>query len=114
MRSASARLGRIVVEGAALDHRRLHHRHRGHHRPVADRRNARPQAPRCGYTFLDKVAGHRGAHCGEINGYAIVLGLGTFLITKYLLKVSVFIPAPLIALGVDVGSSRRRMGRTRA
>src|SRR5687767_12109161 len=37
---------------------------------------------------------------GQVNGYAIALAVGTFLITKYLLKVSVFIPAPLIALGV--------------
>jgi SulP family sulfate permease len=40
------------------------------------------------------------AHTAEINPYAIVLGLVTFLLTKYLLKVSVFIPAPLIALAV--------------
>jgi len=40
------------------------------------------------------------AHASEVNLYAIVLGLMTFLLTKYLLKVSVFIPAPLIALAV--------------
>jgi SulP family sulfate permease len=37
---------------------------------------------------------------GRLNVYAILIGLATFLITKYILKVSVFIPAPLIALGV--------------
>lgn len=36
---------------------------------------------------------------GAINGYAVVIGLLTFLITRYLLKVSIFIPAPLLALG---------------
>ncbi len=40
------------------------------------------------------------AHSAEISMYPIVLGIITFLLTKYLLKVSVFIPAPLIALGV--------------
>ena len=49
--------------------------------------------------FLEKVQ-TIAAHTAEINVYAIVLGLVTFLLTKYLLKVSVFIPAPLIALGV--------------
>ena len=40
------------------------------------------------------------SNLGNINVYAVVLGLVTFLITKYLLKVSPFIPAPLMALGV--------------
>jgi SulP family sulfate permease len=40
------------------------------------------------------------AHIGEVNVYAIILGLVTFLLTKYILKISVFIPAPLLALGV--------------
>lgn len=52
-----------------------------------------------GYDFVGKVQGI-GANLGEISGFAIALGLGTFLITKYLLKLSSFIPAPLIALGV--------------
>ncbi len=41
-----------------------------------------------------------GAHLTEINVYAILLGLMTFLLTKYILKISVFIPAPLVALAV--------------
>jgi MFS superfamily sulfate permease-like transporter len=53
-----------------------------------------------GYGFLDKVTGIA-ANIGSINWYAIALGLITFLITKYLLKVSPFIPAPLIALAVS-------------
>jgi MFS superfamily sulfate permease-like transporter len=48
--------------------------------------------------FLDKV-GTIAAHVSEINIYAVILGLLTFIVTKYLLKVSPFIPAPLIALG---------------
>ena len=40
--------------------------------------------------------------------YAIMLGVLTFLLTKYILKISVFIPAPLLALGVCRRSRRRR------
>jgi MFS superfamily sulfate permease-like transporter len=54
-----------------------------------------------GYGFLDKVTGIA-ANIGSINIYAVILGLATFLITKYLLKVSPFIPAPLIALGMGI------------
>src|SRR4051812_48019221 len=49
--------------------------------------------------FFEKVA-VIGENLGQINVYAILLGLATFLMVKYILKVSVFIPAPLIALGV--------------
>lgn len=52
-----------------------------------------------GYSFLDKVTGIA-ANIGSVNLFAVIIGLATFLITKYLLKVSPFIPAPLIALGV--------------
>jgi SulP family sulfate permease len=38
------------------------------------------------------------ANLDKINGYALVIGLMTFLVTRYLLRVSIFIPAPLIAL----------------
>ena len=37
---------------------------------------------------------------GQVNPYAMVIGFGTFLMTRYLLRVSIFIPAPLIALGL--------------
>jgi SulP family sulfate permease len=50
-----------------------------------------------GYAFLDKLK-VVAANLGQINPYAIVLGLATFAITKIVLKISVFIPAPLIAL----------------
>lgn len=51
-----------------------------------------------GYSFMAKLAGIT-EHLVTISIFAIVLGLGTFLITKYLLKVSPFVPAPLIAIG---------------
>jgi MFS superfamily sulfate permease-like transporter len=57
-----------------------------------------------GYGFLDKVTGII-ANIGGVNLYAVALGLLTFVITKYLLKVSPFIPAPLIALAVATGLS---------
>lgn len=37
---------------------------------------------------------------GEFNAYALAIALMTFLLIKGLLRVSIFIPAPLIALGV--------------
>jgi SulP family sulfate permease len=52
-----------------------------------------------GYKFADKVRDIAN-NINQFNWRALVLALGTFFITKYLLKVSVFIPAPLIALGV--------------
>jgi MFS superfamily sulfate permease-like transporter len=52
-----------------------------------------------GYKFFDKVRGIW-AQAGTINGYAVAIALITFAITKGLLKISIYIPAPLIALGV--------------
>ncbi len=52
-----------------------------------------------GYGFIEKVQGIA-AHAHEINLYAIAIALMTFVVTKYLLKLSKFIPAPLIALGL--------------
>jgi len=40
---------------------------------------------------------------GSINFYALIIGLMTFAVTKYLLKISIFIPAPLLALGAATG-----------
>jgi SulP family sulfate permease len=37
---------------------------------------------------------------GKINGWAITLGLLTFSITKILLRISIFIPAPALAIGL--------------
>ena len=42
-----------------------------------------------------------GTHIGEFNGSAFFLAMLTFVMTRYLLKVSVFIPAPLLALGLS-------------
>lgn len=39
------------------------------------------------------------AHATETNFYALTLGLLTFFLTRRLLKISTFIPAPLIAVG---------------
>jgi SulP family sulfate permease len=52
-----------------------------------------------GYGFFDKINGIM-ANLGEISLYAVALGLTTFVITKTLLKISPFIPAPLIGIGV--------------
>lgn len=42
---------------------------------------------------------------GQIQYAAVIIGLMTFLVTRYLLKVSIFIPAPLVALSLGVGLS---------
>lgn len=51
-----------------------------------------------GYSLSNKIQGIL-SNIGAVNIYAIILGLGTFLITKYALKISPLIPAPLIAIG---------------
>src|SRR5262245_31174863 len=45
------------------------------------------------------------AHLGEFKGDALLLALVTFLITQYLLKLSIYIPAPLIAIGSGIALS---------
>lgn len=52
-----------------------------------------------GYALSDKLS-VIAANFGQVSGYAIALGMLTFLLTKYLLKISVFIPAPLLAIAV--------------
>lgn len=42
-------------------------------------------------------------HLGEVNGWAVFLALLTFGLTKGLLRVSIFIPAPLIAIAASTG-----------
>jgi SulP family sulfate permease len=49
--------------------------------------------------FLEKLA-VISDNLSDVNIYAIILGLATFLLTKYILKISVFIPAPLMAIGI--------------
>jgi SulP family sulfate permease len=51
------------------------------------------------YGFVAKLKGIA-AHFNEVNYYAIAIAALTFFVTKYLLKISKFIPAPLIALGL--------------
>ena len=51
------------------------------------------------YPLLGKLEGIA-ANIGEFNVFALILAVGTFVITKYLLKISVFIPGPLIAMAV--------------
>jgi MFS superfamily sulfate permease-like transporter len=45
------------------------------------------------------------AHLGEFKGDALLIALITFLITNYLLKISIYIPAPLIAIAAGIGVS---------
>jgi sulfate permease, SulP family len=51
------------------------------------------------YGFFEKMRGIV-AHIGELNLYAVAIAGLTFFVTKYLLKLSKFIPAPLIAVGL--------------
>lgn len=53
------------------------------------------------YGFFDKFAVIE-AHLHEFNVWALVLALGTLFLTTMLLKVSVFMPSPLIALGLGL------------
>jgi SulP family sulfate permease len=52
-----------------------------------------------GSSFLEKIDGVTN-HIDQFNVWALVLALGTFFFTKKILKVTVFIPAPLIALAI--------------
>jgi len=39
------------------------------------------------------------SHLSLINGWTIILGVVTFVLAKYLLKISIYIPGPVIAMG---------------
>lgn len=52
-----------------------------------------------GYGFLSKMQG-LAQHLHEVNFYAILIAGLTFVVTKSLLKISKYLPAPLIALGL--------------
>ena len=56
--------------------------------------------PAGGENLLEKLSGIF-ANFGSLSGVALIIGLLTFVLTKGLLKVSIFIPAPLIAVGVS-------------
>lgn len=51
------------------------------------------------YPLLDKIPVIV-QNIGEFNIFAVLLAAGTFLITKYLLRISFYIPGPLIAIGL--------------
>jgi SulP family sulfate permease len=59
--------------------------------------------------LLEKL-GTIASHIGESNLYAIALALGTFAVTKLLLRISIFIPGPLLALGVATLASATLLG----
>lgn len=54
---------------------------------------------RLGTEFVEKIRGIA-EHAGEFNGYSVLVAVLTFLITRYMLKISIYIPAPLIAIGI--------------
>jgi MFS superfamily sulfate permease-like transporter len=56
------------------------------------------------YSLVGKLKGIA-QNIGEFNAYALLLAVGTFFITKYLLKISIYIPGPLIAIGVGYALS---------
>jgi MFS superfamily sulfate permease-like transporter len=51
---------------------------------------------------VDHIAGH----IGEFHAAALLLAIVTFLCTHAMLKVSKFLPAPLIAIGIGIALSR--------
>lgn len=50
-------------------------------------------------TFVDSIQGYWAALAG-FNPYAVGLALMTFLLCRYLMRISVFIPAPLLAIAL--------------
>ncbi len=50
--------------------------------------------------LIQKLSG-LAEHFDEFNGYALILALLTFALIKILLRISIFIPAPLIAIGIS-------------
>ncbi|MEX2560454.1 MAG: SulP family inorganic anion transporter, partial [Pirellulales bacterium] len=55
-----------------------------------------------GYKFVSKITGVW-PYIYDINVYAVLIAVVTFVTTKYLLKVSVYVPAPLVAVAVSCG-----------
>lgn len=47
--------------------------------------------------FIDKLS-YMFSHLNLINGWTILLGVVTFVLAKYLLKISIYIPGPVIAM----------------
>jgi SulP family sulfate permease len=46
----------------------------------------------------------------KINVWSVLIGVGTFILTRNLLKVSIFIPAPLIAIGAATAATATLLG----
>lgn len=63
-----------------------------------------------GYGFFEKIEGVS-RHIDEFNVWALVLALGTFLFVKRVLKITAFIPAPLIALGIGALLANTLLGQ---
>jgi MFS superfamily sulfate permease-like transporter len=59
--------------------------------------------------FLAKVE-HIGNHVGQFKSAAMLLALVTFLCTHVLLKISKYLPAPLIAIGIGILLSGAMVG----
>jgi SulP family sulfate permease len=49
---------------------------------------------------ITEQLGYMWEHIHLINGWSILLGLITFVLAKYLLKISIYIPGPVIAMGI--------------
>jgi SulP family sulfate permease len=49
---------------------------------------------------ITEQLGYMWEHVHLINGWSILLGLLTFVLAKYLLKISIYIPGPVIAMGI--------------
>lgn len=64
-----------------------------------------PQISIPGYGFLMKLR-IIWDHLGQYRGEALLLAIVTFLVTKYLLKISIYFPAPLLAIAVGIFLSR--------
>jgi len=58
-----------------------------------------------GYETLDKLHMLR-EHYGHLEVKAVLLAFGTLFLTKLLLRISPFIPAPLVALAVGIGITK--------
>lgn len=50
------------------------------------------------------------SNINNINLWSVLIGLGTFFLTKRLLKISIFIPAPLIAIGIATAATALFLG----
>ena len=48
--------------------------------------------------FLEQIS-YMFSHLNIINGWTILLGIITFVLAKYLLRISIYIPGPVIAMG---------------